>query len=172
MSARNDLIASIVILLVTGVFYVAAAGIEEDPFSAGMQPYVLPKAVCWLVAGVTLLLLGNAVWRLRTEAATPWDFSEVKLFLGWVLPMAFIAFAYIALLDLFQYLLPTIVCLCATLALFGNRGRHWLITAPVTAALLYYVVFFGIFRLLEPRGRILEYDNHAFFGPLRNALGI
>jgi hypothetical protein len=172
MSARNDLISGILLLVVTAVFYAAATAIEEDPFSSGMQPYVLPKAVCGLIGGMTVLFVAGAAWRLRRQSAGDWDLTEVKLFISWVLPMAFIAFAYIALLDLFQYPIPTVVCLSATLALFGNRGVHWLVTAPVVVSLLYYIVFFGIFRLLEPRGRILEYDNYDLFGPLRNVLGI
>jgi hypothetical protein len=172
MSARSDLISGLVLLAVIAVFYAAALSIEEDPFSAGMQPYALPKAVCWMVGVLTALYVANAIRRVRIERSKPWDLTEAKLFVVWVSPMAAIAFIYIGLLDLFQYVLPTIVCLSATLALFGNRGVHWLLTGPIVAALLYYTVFFGLFRLLEPRGQILEYDNYYLFGPLRAFLGL
>ena len=101
-------------------------------------------------------------------AARNWDFVELKPFAGRVPPMSLIAFVCIALRDVFQYLRPTVVCLSATLALLGNRSVHWRVTTPVLASLLYYVVLFGIFRLLEPRGHIIEYDNYKLFGPLRN----
>ena len=111
------------VLVVTGIFYLAALEIEEDPFGTGMQPYVLPKAVCWIIAGLTTAFVLNAVRRLRAQAGeaqapspSPSDVSELKLFLMWVLPMAAIAFAYIGLMHLFQYLLPTALTLLATLA--------------------------------------------------------
>jgi hypothetical protein len=64
------------------------------------------------------------------------------------------------------------VCLSATLALFGNRGVKWLVIFPVVFASVYYLVFFGLFRLLEPRGMWLEYDNYYLFGPLRKFFGL
>ena len=85
---------------------------------------------------------------------------------------AAIAFSYIGLINLFQYLLPTIVALSATLALFGNRGVRWLVTIPVITGLVYYFIFFGIFRLLEPTGILLDYDNYYIFGTMRKFIGI
>ena len=86
--------------------------------------------------------------------------------------MAAIAFAYIGLINLFQYLLPTIVALSATLAIFGNRGIKWLVVIPIISGIFYYVIFFGIFRLLEPTGMLLEFDNYYFFGPMQKFLGV
>jgi hypothetical protein len=85
--------------------------------------------------------------------------------------MVAISFAYVLLIDLFQYLLPTIVISAATLALFGNRGKMWLVVTPVLVGLFYYIVFFGVFRLLETRGSIIDFDNQMIFGPLRSFLG-
>ena len=173
MSARSDLISGLIVLAVTGVFYLAALEIEEDPFGSGMQPYVLPKAVCAMVAGLTALFVLGAARRIAREGAGESDSKgEIKLFLMWVMPMAGIAFAYIGLMQLFQYLLPTAIALTATLALFGNRGIAWLVAVPVATSCAYYAVFFGLFRLLEPRGLWLEYDNYYLFGPIRTFLGM
>ena len=86
--------------------------------------------------------------------------------------MAVIAFAYLGLINLFQYLLPTAVILSVTLAIFGNRGTRWLVTIPAISSVVYYVIFFGIFRLLEPTGILLDYDNYYIFGSMRKFIGI
>jgi hypothetical protein len=172
MSARSDFISGLVMLFVTVVFYVAALDIEEDPFGVGMQPYVFPKAICILTAAITILLLANSARKLRREGWQMGDTQELRLFFVWVLPMAAIAFAYIGLIDLFQYPLSTIIGLAATLALFGNRGLNWFVTIPVITSVVYYVIFFGIFRLLEPTGKLIEYDNYYIFGPMQKFLGI
>ena len=159
-------------LACTAVFYIAALAIEPDPFGTGMEPYVFPLAICYVLGGITLLLLGKAGLQALREGSVGMDLQELRLFFWWVLPMAAIAFAYIGLINLFQYLLPTAVVLSATLALFGNRGVKWLVTIPVIAGLFYYVIFFGVFRLLEPTGMLLEYDNFYIFGAMRKFIGV
>ena len=172
MTARSDLISGLIVLVTTGVFYLASLEIEEDPFGSGMQPYVLPQVVCMILAGLTALFILNAARRVRHDSGVDPDRNEFKLFVQWVMPMAGIAFAYIGLMQLFQYLLPTVVALAATLALFGNRGFAWLVVLPIATSCGYYAVFFGLFRLLEPRGLWLEYDNYVIFQPLRILFGM
>ena len=177
MAARNELISGLILLVVTGVFYFAANAIEDDPFSVGLQPYVFPKVICIGLSLMILLHLASCLRRLAGansagEEPAEQGPNELKLFVMWVLPMASIAFAYIGALQLVQYPLATIFGLSATLALFGNRGVKWLAVFPVLFAGLYYLVFFGLFRLLEPRGLLLEYDNYYLFGPLRKFFGL
>jgi len=172
MSARSDLISSLVMLAVTLVFFIAAQDIEEDPFGVGMQPYVFPKAICWLMGAMSVLMLATAGLKLRREGIQLGTAQELRLFAVWVLPMAAIAFIYLGLMNLLQYLIPTILALSACLAIFGNRGVKWLVTIPVISSVFYYVIFFGIFRLLEPTGMLLEYDNYYIFGSMRKFLGI
>lgn len=172
MSARSDFISGLVLLAVDLVFYVETQQIEEDPFSVGMQPIVFPEVMCYLIGAITLFMVINAGRKLRREDLRFGDMQELRLFFVWVLPTAAIVFAYIGLMDLFQYLIPTVLALAATLAIFGNRGFKWYVTIPVISSVIYYVIFFGIFRLLEPTGRILEYDNYYIFGPMRKFLGI
>jgi hypothetical protein len=172
MSARSDFISGLVMLAFTAIFYVAALEIEEDPFGVGMEPYVFPMAVCYVLAGLSLLLLAVTARQAFRQGIIGNYAQEIRLFFYWVLPMAAIAFAYLGLINLFQYLLPTIVILSATLAIFGNRGVKWLVVIPAISGLIYYAIFFGIFRLLEPTGILLEYDNFYIFGGMRKFIGI
>lgn len=172
MSAKSNFISGLVMLGVTAIFYVASLEIEEDPFGVGMEPYVFPLAVCYVLGGLSLLQLAVSARGVFSQIGEKTAGQELRLFLFWVLPMATIAFAYLGLINLFQYLLPTIVTLSATLAVFGNRGVKWLLVIPVAASLVYYVIFFGIFRLLEPTGILLEYDNFYLFGTMRKFIGI
>lgn len=172
MSARSEFISGLVILAATLVFYIETQRIEEDPFSVGMQPIVFPEVICLLVGAITLFMVANAARKLRLLDLRNSDTQELRLFAVWVLPMAAIVFAYIGLMDLFQYPIPTALALATTLALFGNRGVKWFVTIPAISSVAYYVTFFGLFRLLEPAGRLLEYDNYYIFGPMRKFLGI
>ncbi len=172
MPARSDFISALVLLAFTAIFYVAALEIEEDPFGVGMEPFVFPLAVCYVLGALTLLLLLVTARSAFQQGVFVGGNREIRLFFGWVLPMAVIAFAYLGLINLFQYLLPTAITLSATLAIFGNRGVKWLVTIPVMASLVYYVIFFGIFRLLEPTGILIEYDNFYIFGTMRKFIGI
>ena len=173
MSARSEFISGLILLVVTVVFYLASLEIEEDPFGVGMQPYVFPKAICLLIGAMTLLLLITSGIRMRQEGVKAGGGEgEIRLLLVWVLPMALIAFGYLGLINLLQYFIPTVAALSATLALFGNRGVKWLLIIPLLSGVFYYVVFFGIFRLLEPPGLLIDYDNYYLFGPMRKLLGI
>ena len=173
MSARNEFISGLIMLVVTVIFYVASLEIEEDPFGVGMQPYVFPKAICLLIGAMTLLLLIISGVKLRREGfQLGGGDGEIRLLFVWVLPMALIAFGYLGLINLLQYFLPTVAALSATLALFGNRGVNWLLVIPLISGVFYYAIFFGIFRLLEPPGLLIDYDNYYLFGPMRKLLGI
>ena len=171
MSARADFISAILMAAFALVFLLTSNTIEYDPNEPGIGPRAFPVTVSILIC---LLSLGIMLRAFRPVRESGWDLvnrEELRLFVVWVLPMVALSFAYVLLIDLFQYLLPTIVVSAATLALFGNRGKVWLVVTPVLVSLFYYIVFFGVFRLLEAPGRILEYDNNTIFGPLRNMLG-
>ena len=186
MSARSNFISSIVILSVTLIFFWQIFSIEEDPFGHGMDPDTFPLAVgIILIALCSCFVLSSffAMYKEKKQADSKVPFilfgrlicnlpSELHIFVVWVLPMAAIAFMYVGLITLIQYLVPSIICLSATLALFGNRGTQMLFVIPTISMTLYYVIFFGILRLSEPRGLIFEFDNFYIFGTLRKLIGI
>lgn len=172
MTARTEFISGLIMLVVSVVFYAAAQKIEADPFGVGMEPYTFPKAICYMILALTALLLINSGRKLTRKDFQIGDTTELGLLYYWVLPMSIIAFGYIGLISLVQYQLATAIALSASLAIFGNRGSKWLIVIPAIASSLYYVIFFGIFRLLEPTGLLIEYDNYYLFGPLQKFIGI
>lgn len=159
-------------LITTLIFYWASLAIEEDPFGTGLQPYVFPQAILYILVALNVIMLAGAAIRFRNDTTPAEKSDEIRIFFFWVIPMAAIAFIYLGLINLFQYLLPTMIALSATLAIFGNRGIKWLVVIPVIAAIFYYVIFFGIFRLLEPTGMLLEYDNYYLFGPMQKFIGV
>lgn len=171
MSARADFVSAIFMAAIALVFLMTSNTIAYDPYEPGIGPRAFPVTVSILICLLSAVLMIRAFKPVRDSG---WDLvnrEELQLFVTWVLPMVAISFAYILLIDLFMYLLPTIVITSATLALFGNRGKVWLIVTPIIVGLFYYIVFFGVFRLLESRGRIIDFDNNAIFGPLRSFLG-
>jgi len=171
MSARADFVSAILMAAIAIIFLLTANTIEFDPSEPGIGPRAFPVTVSILICLLSLSMMIRAFKPMRDSG---WDFvnrDELRLFVIWVLPMVAIAFAYVLLIDLFQYLLPTIVITAATLALFGNRGKTWLVVTPILVSLFYYIVFFGVFRLLESPGRVIDFDNNIIFGPLRSFLG-
>ena len=186
MSARSNFISSIVMLSVTLVFFWQIFAIEEDPFGHGMDPDTFPLSVGIVLIGLCGSFVLSSFFAMQKEkkqngSTIPFTLfgrlicnlpSEAHLFVVWVIPMAAIAFVYVGLMTLIQYLVPSIICLSATLALFGNRGTRMLFVIPTISMTLYYVIFFGILRLSEPRGLIFEFDNYYIFGTLRKLIGI
>ena len=138
-------------LVATVILYWESLKIEEDPFGTGLQPYVFPQAMCYILFALVIIMIIGAALRLRHDTAPAEKSNEIKLFIFWVVPMAAIAFAYIGLINLFQYLLPTIVALSATLAIFGNRGIKWLVVIPIISGIFYYVIFFGSSKRKMPK---------------------
>lgn len=171
MSARADFVSAIFMAAIALVFLLTANTIDYDPNEPGIGPRAFPVTVSILICLLSAVMMIRAFKPVRDSG---WDLvnrEELRLFLTWVLPMVAIAFAYVLLIDLFMYLMPTIVISAATLALFGNRGKYWLVVTPVLVGLFYYILFFGVFRLLEGPGRIIDFDNNTIFGPLRSFLG-
>ena len=80
MTAKSEFISGLVMLACTVIFYAAALDIEEDPFGVGMEPYVFPLAVCYMLGALTLLLLvKSSVMALRDGAFT-FDPTEINCF--------------------------------------------------------------------------------------------
>ncbi|MEQ9329563.1 MAG: tripartite tricarboxylate transporter TctB family protein [Rhodospirillales bacterium] len=172
MSARSELFSGMVILGLTAVSYVEIQRIETDFFSVGIQPATFPETVCLLLGAMTLFMVINAVRKMRQERASDDEATDWQALLERVAPMVAVTIAYVLLIDLIQYVIPTALALSAVLWLFGNRGVRCLITIPTACSVAYYVVFFGIFRLDEPKGKLLEYDNYYLFAGLRDFLGL
>lgn len=171
MSARADFVSAIFMAAIAVVFLLTSNTIDFDPNEPGIGPRAFPVTVSILICLLSLSMMIRAFKPVRDSGWDLVNHEELRLFIVWVLPMVAVAFAYVLLIDLFQYLLPTIVISAATLALFGNRGKMWLVVTPVLVGLFYYIVFFGVFRLLETRGAIVDFDNNIIFGPLRGFLG-
>jgi hypothetical protein len=172
MSARADFVSAFLMMGIAIVFFVTATTIEVDPHEPGIGSRAVPMALALLICLLSLCLIARSFRAVRQSGWALLDRDELDLFVAWVLPMAAIAIGYVVLIDMFQYLLPTVVVTAATLALFGNRGKTWLLATPVAVGLAYYVVFFGLLRLLESPGTVIEYENNIFFGPLRKLLGL
>ena len=119
MSARNNFISGLVMLVVTLVFFIQVFRIEEDPFGHGMDPDTFPLSVCITLLALTVGFVISSFFVMRKENSEPMQLEaltvlgrqitnlphELNLFVGWVLPMSMIAFAYLGLMNLFQYLL-------------------------------------------------------------------
>jgi hypothetical protein len=113
----------------------------------------------------TLPRLAQDGWRL-------YEAGEAHPLFRYLLPIAALGFLYVWLLDMFQYMLPTVFALSASMAIFGNRGFARLAVTPVLVALIFYVLFYGIFGLSEPEGTVLSYDNQWYFRPFRAFIGM
>ena len=172
MSARADFVSAIIMAAIAVFFLLTANSIDYDPYEPGIGPRAFPITVSILICLLSLGLMIRAFRPIREAGWKLVNHDELHLFVTWVLPMVAVAFAYVLLIDMFQYLLPTIVACSATLALFGNRGKVWLVVIPVLVGLLYYILFFGLFRLLESPGSVIEYENIGYFAPLRSFFGL
>jgi len=170
-SARNDAIAGLIVLAVVAVFGPATSKIFVDPRDPGFSAQDFPIGVLSLMTILALALCARAVVQLARSGWQVYEPGEAGPLLRYLVPIVALGFVYVWLLELFQYLLPTIGVLSASLAIFGNRGVARLVVVPVVVAVIFYVLFYGIFGLSEPPGTILTYSNEWYFLPFRQFLG-
>lgn len=170
-SARNDVIAAILVLGVAAVFGYATRNIYISPQDPGFSARDFPIMVLSLLVVLTLVLLVPSVVRLARTGWRVIEAGEATTLLRFLLPIIGFAFLYVWLNELFQYLGPTILAAGVTLAMFGNRGAVRLILVPVVAAITYYILFFGLLGLFETPGSVWEFNSQVFFRPLRDFLG-
>lgn len=172
MTARDDAIAALLMLLVALPFAVATGTIYVDPLDPGFGARDFPILVLGLMILLSLVLLAQAARRRRHERGSAEASGEIGEIGRYLLPMAAIGFLYVWFVDMFQYALPTFLAGVGSLAMFGNRGWARLAATPFLATLVYYTLFFGILGLDESPGTVIAYDSHTFFRPLRDALGL
>lgn len=171
-SARNDVLAGILIFLVAAVFAAVTGEIFVDPQDPGFSARDFPIGVLTLVTVLAVALVARAVPKLARAGWRLYERGESRVVLTYVLPMVVIAFGYVWFNEMFQYPLPTALAAVLALAMFGNRNWPRLVAAPILATLIYYVLFYGLLGLHEAPGTVWEYDNQVFFRPMRNFLGL
>ncbi len=170
-TARNDVIAGLMVLAVVAVFGPATSKIFIDPRDPGFSAQDFPIGVLTLMTVLALALCARAAVRLAQSGWQLYEAGEAEPLLRYLVPIIALGFLYVWLLELFQYLLPTFLALSASLAIFGNRGLVRLVVIPAIVAAIFYVIFYGVFGLNEPAGTILSYNNDWYFRPFREFLG-
>ena len=171
-SARNDAIAGLLVFAVVAVFGPATSEIFIDPRDPGFGAQDFPIMVLVSMTVLALALVAGPIAQLVRSRGKFQDLGDAGPIFRYLVPMVVLGFVYVSLLELFQYLLPTFVALAGSLAIFGNRGAARLVVIPALVAIIFYVLFYGVFGLNEPAGSILSYDNAAYFRPFRAFLGL
>jgi len=171
-AARNDAIAGVMVLAIVAVFGPWTSEIFVDPRDPGFGAQDFPIGVLVSTTLLALALCAGAVVVLARSGWRVYEPDEAGPLLRYLLPIVALGFFYVWLLEQFQYLLPTFFTLAASLAIFGNRGPIRLIAIPTGVAILFYVLFYGVFGLNEPPGEILSYENNWYFRPFRTFLGL
>ncbi len=171
-SARNDAIAGVMVLAVAAVFGSVTSDIFIDPRDPGFSAQDFPIGVLTLMTILGVVLTARAVAQIAQGGWHIFEAGEAGPILRYLVPVVALGFLYVWLLELFQYLLPTVFALSAVLAIFGNRGFVRLVVIPIVVAMIFYVLFYGVFGLNETTGTILGYDNEWYFRPLRALIGL
>lgn len=172
LSARNDAIAGVLILLVVLIFASATGKIFEDPLDPGFSARDLPIAVLVLLTLLSIILLRSALIALAKTGWRIYKAGEVDSLLRYIVPMIAIASLYVIMMHMFQYPASTFMALFAALIMYGNRGYRRLLVIPTIAVSIYYLMFFGILGLFEEPGSVWSYSNQSYFRPIRDGLGL
>jgi len=171
-TARNDALAGVLVLLVTGAFASVTGEIYVDPLDPGFSSVDFPIMILVLLTCFSLWLVAKSIPPLRRSGWKLYEADEASLLLSYVVPTVLAGSAYIALMVMFQYPLPTLAATAAALAMFGNRGWNRLLALPLATTLVYYILFYALLGLHEPPGTVWAYETRWFTQPIRNILGI
>lgn len=136
-SARNDVIAAILVLGVAAVFAYSTKDIYISPYDPGFSARDFPVIVLSLLVLLTLGMLMPALGRVARTGWRWYEAGESASLRTHVVPMIGIAFLYVWLNELFQYLGPTVLAAGVSLAMFGNHSLARLTIAPVLGAITY-----------------------------------
>lgn len=172
VSARNDAIAALMVLAVVAVFGPMTSEIFVHPLDPGFTSQDFPIGVLSLMTILALGLLARAILRLAKTGWRLYEPGEAEPLRRHLVPAGLLGFAYVWLLEQFQYPLPTFFVLSVSMAIFGNRGFVRLVAVPAVVTVIFYVLFYGVFGLNEAAGEILSYENRWYFRPMREFLGL
>lgn len=171
-TARNDVVAALLIFIIVGIFASVTGIIFIDPMDPGFSARDFPIGVLSLLTILGLVLFGQSI---RAFARTGWRLFQPEEFdavFRHLAPIVALGFLYVWCIELFQYPLPTFAALAGALALYGNRGAVRLLVVPFVVTILFYVVFYGVLGLSESLGTVWSYENEPYFRPLRDFVGL
>lgn len=171
-SARNDLVAGLVILVVVGIFAARTGDIYVDPYDPGFSSRDFPIGVLGITVVLALFLIGKAVPALARAGFRLYERGELDAFLRYVVPMILTGIVYLWAMEMFQYALPTLLAGAAALSIFGNRGWGRVLGVAFAITLVYYGVFYGVLGMYETPGTVWSYDARGFFRPFREMVGL
>jgi hypothetical protein len=171
-AARNDALAGVLILLVTGLFASVTGDIYVDPLDPGFSSVDFPIMVLSLLTILSVALIVRSLPSLMRSGWKLYDAGEAEPLVKFVAPLVVTGFVYIAAISMFQYPLPTVLATAVALAMFGNQGWGRLLAVPLIAAVIYYLVFYVVLGLYETAGTVWAYETRWFVRPVRSLLGL
>ncbi|WP_417209770.1 tripartite tricarboxylate transporter TctB family protein [Antarctobacter sp.] len=158
---RADAFAAIALLIIVVPFIAVLNEIYIDPFDPGFGARDFPIGVITAIVLLACVLLFRAVRQMRREKVSLVDPDELRPLLRYSGPVLLLGLGYIWLFVQVQYLVPTMLMLSLSLALFGNRGWVRLGVVPIVAGFCYYILFFVLLDLHEFPGALISYDGKS-----------
>lgn len=147
----RDTTLGLLLLVLAGAYYRAAAALPESELADSVGPGGLPKVYAGVLALLAVLLVAGS--RRRVAGVPPAMTAALLRRVGGLLALGVL---YVALLPWVGYPVAIAGLLVGTAAYQGRRLDRQVVTVGVVGALVFWAVFEGGLGIQFPTGRWLE----------------
>ncbi len=152
---NRDVLVALVLMAFSGLYWLGADGIRESSIDTGVGAQALPKALAYALAGLSVLLMGQAIAHRfapmeaeATEKISPQTPKQVLRAAG----MLSIGAAYLVIVSYTGYFLGLVFLILATAVYMGKAMSARLLSVAAGGAAFYWLLFVKILKIPMPEG--------------------
>jgi hypothetical protein len=153
---NRDIVLALILLLFAALYWAGADGIVESGIDSGVGAQALPKGLAYALAGLSVLLLVQAVARKSMAAGEQETDEEHTKFLQSNHARAFgvlvIGALYLAVVTYTGYLIGLFLLMGATALYMGRKPSLQLAGIMAAGALFYWLLFVKLLGVPLPGG--------------------
>ena len=153
---HRDIVLALTLLAFSGLYWLGANSIVESGIDSGVGAQALPKGLAYALAGLSLLLIAQAVISRVLTRTPPTVEPEYDAFLKSNHLRAFgvlaIGAVYLAVVSYTGYLVGLVILVGATAVYMGRKPSWRLAAVVVGGALFYWLLFVRVLRVPLPEG--------------------
>lgn len=154
-SRKSELIVGISSLSVSS-FCLALAFSIESVFGSTFEMRMLPVFLSGTMMVISLLVLFRALTLSNKVSASSEEIRTMKAATGRMFGVVAVGLIYVGLFYSVGYIVATFLSMYLVMVVLGNSSHIKIALTAIISAVIYQIIFMGLFGFYDPVGRLID----------------
>ncbi len=149
--------------LVISLFCLSLAFSIESVFGSTLEMRMLPVFLSGTMVIISLLVLFKAMNMSSELLVSPEEIETMKAATGRMFGVIVVGLIYVGLFYALGYVVSTAISMYLVMIVLGNSNHLKLAAIAIFSAVIYQLIFMGMFGFYDPAGRLIDLSTLSEF---------